>query len=153
MKTFVKALAITLSIFLTAWVLASWWDIAADNSKPNPEHHPLNFFSVVFPSQEDKIEIVEIDEPWYVTCSAPVEPTEDYFDLTYLYNWCGRPVGNLRMIGAWFNESGELVDEAGNKWEWFGEKDNEALFLLWVDDMGTPEVEDDQIIKLWREVY
>lgn len=48
-----KAMVISLKVIfystclvLFAWVMLSYHDIIADNSYPNPVHHPWNFFVV-----------------------------------------------------------------------------------------------------------
>lgn len=36
-----------LSLALMVWVFASWCDIVADNTQPNPVHSDYNFFNVI----------------------------------------------------------------------------------------------------------
>lgn len=36
-----------LSLALMVWVFASWCDIVADNTQPNPVHSEYNFFNVI----------------------------------------------------------------------------------------------------------
>jgi hypothetical protein len=47
MKLF-KALIATLCIAFSLWIFASWCDVVADNSAPNPVHSDYNFFVVMF---------------------------------------------------------------------------------------------------------
>lgn len=81
--------------------------------------------------------------------------SEKAWDLTALDNWCGAPNGKLRVIGAFKVEDGVLETEDGHQWE-FDPVSNpfefEALYLMWIDDMGTEDIADDQPIKIWKEV-
>lgn len=79
-----------------------------------------------------------------------VEENTSKFDVTILESWCGEPVGTIRMVGGWYYEPDTLEDETGNLWGFDGIED-EAFYLVWIDDMGTPEVEDDEILKIWQE--
>lgn len=81
-------------------------------------------------------------------------PHTSRFDTTALDSWCGEPNGTIRMIGGWYYAPDTIETEDGNLWELNTEDINEyELLLIWFDDMGTPEIEDDQIIKVWSEVY
>ena len=83
--------------------------------------------------------------------STPDE-TPSHFDTSILETWCGGPSGRVRMVGAWKYDEHGFEDETGNIWDYDGTIDEEAFYLLWLDDMGTDSVEDDQIVKVWREV-
>lgn len=72
-------------------------------------------------------------------------------DTSALSAWCGQPAGTVRMVGAWFYDVDTLEDETGNLWGYDGVED-QAFYLLWIDDMGTPAVEDDTIVKVWQEI-
>lgn len=78
-------------------------------------------------------------------------PSVSQFDVTQLETWCGEPSGTIRMVGAWINENKQLEDETGNLWEVGTELSEQAFYLLWIDDMGTKEIEDDEILKIWQE--
>lgn len=39
---------IALNLALILWFVASWFDIIADNTKPNPQHYDWNFFVVAY---------------------------------------------------------------------------------------------------------
>lgn len=90
---------------------------------------------------------------WYplsrVKATEP-ENTTSKFDVSVLETWCGEPVGTIRMVGGWYYEPNTLEDETGNLWGFDGIED-EAFYLVWIDDMGTPEIEDDEILKIWKE--
>lgn len=74
------------------------------------------------------------------------------FNTDSLESWCGEPVGTLRMIGAANHDGAHLVDEAGNLWRFDTDLPLNAWCLLWIDDMGTPDmVEDDEVVKVWVE--
>lgn len=81
--------------------------------------------------------------------------SETIWDLTALDNWCGGPNGKLRVIGAFKVEDGVLETEDGHQWK-FDLVSNpfefEALYLMWIDDMGTEDMADDQPIKIWKEI-
>lgn len=80
-------------------------------------------------------------------------PAAPKFDTTQLETWCnGGDTGTLRMVGGWYYEDGVIEDETGNLWGWDGEINPDAFLLLWINDNGTPEIEDDEIVKLWQEI-
>lgn len=90
---------------------------------------------------------------WYPLSKAVAtepENTASKFDVSVLETWCGEPVGTIRMVGGWYYEPNTLEDETGNLWGFDGIED-EAFYLVWIDDMGTPEIEDDEILKIWKE--
>lgn len=94
-----------------------------------------------------------------VVCLFPVRTSAVYkydttFDTTAINSW---DKGNVRMVGAWVIESDDdahtLNDETGNAWivEDITLYENDWL-LLWIADNNTPNnVEDDIIVKVWRE--
>lgn len=82
---------------------------------------------------------------------APASDTS-HFDTSILESWCGAPRGTIRMIGGVYYEQGIIEDEDGNLWGWGGPIDKDGFYLLWLDDMGTPAVEDDEILKVWQEI-
>lgn len=134
----IKYTLTALCVLFILWVGISWADIVADNCDPNPQHYDWNFFVVMFPQNK------EVEE----------EPAETpLFDTSVLEGWCGQPEGQIRMVGGWLFENGLLADENGNLWEWNGEIDETDFCLLWIDDCGTPQVEDDFIVKVWVENY
>ena len=48
-----KAIILFVSV-ITIWMFASWCDIVADNTKPNPEHSKYNFFCMMFAEEIEK---------------------------------------------------------------------------------------------------
>lgn len=81
--------------------------------------------------------------------------SETSWDLTALDRWCGAPEGKLRVIGAFKVEDGVLETEDGHQWEFvpvINPFEFETLYLMWIDDMGTDDITDDQPIKIWKEV-
>jgi len=88
------------------------------------------------------------------TCGGAVESATQY-DITALEAWCGETVGACRMIGGWYFDEGVIETQDGNLWRVNTNQIGEWEFLLiWFDDMGTTdEIGDDQIVKIWSEVY
>lgn len=79
--------------------------------------------------------------------------TAPKFDTTQLETWCkGESNGTIRMAGGWHCGDNTIEDETGNLWGWEDDEIKEGAFLLlWINDNGTPEVEDDEIVKIWVE--
>ena len=93
------------------------------------------------------------DEEGEEIAAVPVESASKY-DTSYLEAWCGEPKGTVRMLAGWYTDKTHIYTEDGEIWEMNTEGINEyELLLIWFDDMGTPEIEDDQIIKVWQEIY
>ena len=130
MRKVFKALVAGAFVLLMVWVCASWMDIVEDNCYPNPEHSENNFFSVAFAEKENV----------------------SNFDTSALETWCGQANGNVRMVGAWRYDATSYEDETGSIWEVEGESVREGFYLLWIDDMGTNDLKDDEIVKVWSEV-
>ncbi len=86
----------------------------------------------------------------YLDTAANIVIENQKFDTTAINNWCGEPTGTIRMVGAWFYDENTFEDETGNFWS-YDNVSKEAFYLLWIDDVGTPEVHDDEIIKVWQE--
>ena len=77
-----------------------------------------------------------------------------HYDISALESWCGEPTGVCRMIGGWYYDPGTVQTEDGHLWELNTEDINEnELLLIWFDTMDTPEIKDDQIVKVWSEIY
>lgn len=95
----------------------------------------------------------------HATADACEEAPQSY-DLSVIENWCGAGMerGSIRFVGAEvYAREGDtltLIDEQGNLWdvEALNIDDNDFL-LLWINDNDTDTVEDDTIIKVWREAY
>lgn len=88
------------------------------------------------------------------------EEAPQSYDLSVIENWCGSGTerGSIRFVGAEvYTREGDtltLIDEQDNLWdvEALNIDDNDFL-LLWINDNDTDTVEDDTIIKVWREAY
>ena len=88
------------------------------------------------------------------------EEAPQSYDLSVIENWCGSGTerGSIRFVGAEvYERKGDtltLIDEQSNLWdvEALNIDDNDFL-LLWINDNDTDTVEDDIIIKVWREAY
>lgn len=77
------------------------------------------------------------------------------YDTTVLESWSGgAPNGTIRMVSAWQTNDSLLEDETGNLWKVDLPIEEDDFLLLWIADNNTPDnVEDDLIIKAWREVH
>jgi hypothetical protein len=83
-------------------------------------------------------------------------PNPTYNQYNFFQSWCGEPQGNIRMVAASLTSNGELKDETGELWEYEFENvpDSNSFLLLWIDDCGTENnIQDDIIIKVWQEVW
>lgn len=91
------------------------------------------------------------------TIEQAVKPACEVFDVSALSGWCGAgECGTVRMVGA------VIIGEAAGCWElmddhgeiWYIEKLDllpDDFLLIWIDDMNTDDIQDDEIIKVWRE--
>lgn len=81
------------------------------------------------------------------------------YDSTALETWASNgQVGTVRMVGAWPIAEDEgtwvLEDEEGYLWRVHDEAiTKHDSLLLWIDDSDTERVNDDVIVRMWREVY
>ena len=50
----IKVLFYTISIGLILWFVLSWCDIVADNTAPNPVHHPYNAFVLMTKEKQEE---------------------------------------------------------------------------------------------------
>ena len=55
MKKTIKIIVYTVCVALMLWFFLSWCDIVADNTKPNPVHHPYNIFVLMTQEQEEEV--------------------------------------------------------------------------------------------------
>lgn len=69
MSKVVKGIVYTVSILTLVWFIASWADVVADNTEPNPQHSEYNMFVLM---TQDKQE-----EEYIGTCGNPLEGTSD----------------------------------------------------------------------------
>ena len=85
-----------------------------------------------------------------------MEPAEKQtYDTSVLELWDGEAHnGTIRMVSAWQTNDSLVEDETGNLWEVDLPIEEDDFLLLWIADNQTPDdVEDDLIIKVWREVH
>lgn len=67
---------------------------------------------------------------------------------------CEELVGNCRMSYARYYDANGIETTDGNVWDVSTDSINPyELLLVWFDDMGTEEIEDDTIIEIWRTIY
>lgn len=133
MKKIITNILAAASILLIVWALLSWVDIVADNSSPNPSHNPCNLFVLLFDENEPT-------------------PTEGQ---------CGDPLSTLRvdMAGIEIREDDYVIFQTddGNTWKvepWKIEDfSTDGYYVVMFDTMGTDTIEDDQIIKVFREIW
>ena len=91
------------------------------------------------------------------TVEQAMKPACEVFDVSALSGWCGAgECGTVRMVGAVITGEAagcwELMDDYGEIW--YVEKldlNADDFLLIWIDDMGTDDIQDDEIIKVWRE--
>lgn len=90
---------------------------------------------------------------WGICSMFPKSDAATKFDTTQLETWCkGENRGAIRMVGGWYCGDDTIEDENGNLWGWADDEiESGAFLLLWINDNGTPEVEDDEIVKIWVE--
>lgn len=141
MKKVAKVILVLVSGLLMAWVGLSVIDVAIDNANPQPTHSDWNFFQVL----ADREEMVDIEEPTMQDI--------DMFDTSILATWCGEPNGQVRMVGACYYGNNLLEDETGNVWEVEQNLDENGFYLLWLDTLGTSDITDDEVVKVFQEAY
>ena len=76
-----------------------------------------------------------------------------HFDTRTLESWCGQPQGTITMVSGWYYEPGVIEDENGNLWGWDGDLEEDGFYLLWIDNYNTESLEDDTIVKFWKEIF
>ena len=105
------------------------------------------FLSVVYAEHTNKSK--EDEE-----CAAGWSVNTTQYDTTLLPAWVEAPESSVRMIYGWYYAQDEIETTDGNLW---GLNTDEILpedsLLIWFDTMNTPEIEDDQIVKVWKGVY
>lgn len=148
MKKIIKVAAMLVSMGFIAWFVLSWIDIVADNCEPNPHHSKYNMF-VVMLSDKDNLVSNEYEE-------EPVENTEGQ---------CGSPLTDrtrlataiITSIDSDTNTLTLLTIEDGNEWTVeVGYSDNfdvDDYLCVFFDTMETENIYDDEIVKLWVEVW
>ena len=120
-------------------VFLSWLDIVADNCEPNPHHSPYNVF-VLMTQQEEKTE-----EPTAIegTCGSPLT------DQTRLATAIITNIDGNTLTLVTLEDGEEWTVEVG-----YGENFSTDDYLcVFFDNMGTDSIYDDEVAKLWKEVW
>lgn len=79
---------------------------------------------------------------------------EHLFDSSIIEaQWYQETDSTVRVMGGWMYKDGVVQGETEEEWTTELPLSQEDFYLLWIDDAGTPTVEDDTLIKLWREVH
>lgn len=136
MTKIIKNIVLAASILLIIWVGLSWADIVADNNDPNPVHSKYNLFVLLLPEEEE-------EEP---------TPTEGQ---------CGDPLSALRVDMASIevrSDTGVIfLTDDGNTWytepEDMEDFSTDGYYVVMFDTMGTDTIDDDQILKVFREIW
>ena len=82
---------------------------------------------------------------------APCEFDNSIIEQTLCH---GLDYGTIRMVGAWWYDDHVIEDEMGNLWNIEQDVGENDFLLVWIVDNFTPDnVEDDAIVKVWREAY
>lgn len=145
MKKKIEAIATVLALIGFCWFGCSYYEIL-EKQTSGAELHRWNLFNVV----------INIYDHVHASATEPPEETKEgnkgsKFDTSILEDWCGSPIGTLRMLGAWPCGDGILEDETGKQWSVIYVAGGDSLYLLWVDDMATEDNTDDEIVKVWKD--
>lgn len=131
MSKIVKYIGSGLCAALLLWTVLSWADIVADNSKPNPQHDEHNMFVLMTEKEE----------------------VEDTTSIVYGNRVVWAEVSNINHetnIVSFVDTDGETwVAEVGN----VNEFDLNRFYEIHFDDMGTADLYDDEILKIFCEVW
>ena len=123
--------SVCLAILL--WSFFSWIDIIADNCEPNPHHNPYNAF-VPIAQQEEKIEGI---------CGNPLT------DRTRLATAIITNIDDNTLTLVTLEDGEEWTVKVG-----YGENFSADDYLcIFFDNIGTDSIYDDEIVKLWKEVW
>lgn len=137
-----KVAKVTLySVYLAVllWFFLSWLDIVWDNREPNPHNSPYNIF-VLMTQQEEKTE-----EPIAIegTCGSPLT------DQTRLATAVITNIDGNTLTLVTLEDGEEWTVEVG-----YGENFSTDDYLcVFFDNMGTDSIYDDEVAKLWKEVW
>lgn len=131
-------IAAVIGLIVGVWFAASWVDIVADNCEPNPVHAKWNMFC--FGTGYGQEEIVE----------EPAEVSADYDTHN-----------GLRIEWAEvLNTEGNFVTfitEDGNAWTaevgYPEQFDNNRFYCVYFDMMDTEDIFDDEILKVFVEIW
>lgn len=94
-------------------------------------------------------------EPEPVVQFVEVQKQSNFDTSIIEAQWCGDfEDGRIRMVGAWQYERQLVEDETGELWYIEEPVQADDFLLLWIADNHTPDnVEDDIIVKVWREAH
>lgn len=130
-----KSTICAIFVLLAIWSVFSWVDIVADNTQPNPQHSKYNLF-VLMASDKEK---PEMDEEWDNLMTDHTRLASAIID-----NIDGDV---LTIITA--EDDREWVVEVVDG-DSFSEDDYLCVFF---NTIGTENVEDDEIMKLYVEKW
>lgn len=133
MKKACKVAICTIGVVLFAWFILSWIDVVADNCKPNPQHSKYNVFVLATQQEEDESG----------SCGSPL--TEHTRIMTGIISEIDN--NDLTIITV---DDGEAWTVEVGYGENFSTDDYLCVFF---DTMGTESIYDDEIVKLWKEVW
>ena len=139
MRKVAKVTLCSVCLAVLLWSFLSWIDIVTDNYKPNPHHSPYNIF-VLMTQQEEKIE-----EPIAIkgTCGSPLT------NRTRLATAIITNINSNTLTLVTLEDGEEWTVEVG-----YGENFSMDDYLcVFFDNMGTDSIYDDEIVKLWKEVW
>ena len=135
-----KAIKVLLGVcyaVVIVWLIASWVDIVADNCESNPQHSKYNAF--VLMTQQKEEEPAEIEG----SCGSPLT------DRTRLATAIITNIDNNVLTLDTLEDGEEWTVEVG-----YGENFSTDDYLcVFFDTMGTESIYDDEIVKLWKEVW
>lgn len=137
-----KAIKVLLGVcyaVVIAWLIASWVDIVADNCEPNPQHSKYNAFVLMTQQEEKTEEPAEIEG----SCGSPLT------DRTRLATAIITNIDGNTLTLVTLEDGEEWTVEVG-----YGENFSTDDYLcVFFDTMGTESIYDDEIAKLWKEVW
>lgn len=118
--------------------------------------HEMREMREVQAAREEAAQVVAMQVA-QTTVEQAVKPACEVFDVSALSGWCGAgEFGTVRMVGAVITGEAagcwELMDDHGEIW--YIEKLDllpDDFLLIWIDDMNTDDIMDDEIIKVWKE--
>ena len=119
-----EGLALTIGILFMVWFVASWADVVADNSQPNPTHSDWNLFTILFQEEKEKEEIP-------ATCGNSITK-----DIRITCGWI-TDINYDENILTMEDEDGETwAVEVGDAQE-FAEQ---GYYCIFFDTMGTADL-------------
>lgn len=137
MKKTLFNIFVALSVAFSVWFVASWIDIVADNCKPNPQHGDWNMFVMMvdaFDKEEEEVGTVEVPTIYGNRVAWAEVESIDY----------------KNSIVSFVDENGEVwTAEVNNPAEF----DKNRFYEVHFDTKGTNDIYDDEILKVFCEVW